>query len=409
MMLRICWMILMLVTVHNSYSQTDVDNLRYLMSEGYTLSELEELLLNMPVKKSEKWMEKRGYTFREEVPSKKCLVFKKGEVVTLYAFYSGDAITEIQVQSSPQKYYQAVAAFKDAGKYKQVPVVQKSNMTTKEGYKYYRRDAFLYWADEDNAKTGILFNYPPDMKQQFKSSYLPEMVLVKGGEFTMGADDEDAQERSKPSWDAEVTDFYIGKYEITVREYLYFCKLTGRTQPKAPSFGFKDNYPIGYITWHDANDYCDWLSYVTGKKYRLPYEAEWEFAARGGTKSKNFRYAGSDFLEKVGWLHPKDKLTLKACGSAYPNELGLYDMSTNVWEWCADWYDKDYYSKRRNTRGNERLLYNINPKGANAGTEKMMRGGTGEMAKTPRVTNRLTDKTDAKYADVGFRIVLEAK
>ena len=409
MMLRICWMILMLVTVHNSYSQTDVDNLRYLMSEGYTLSELEELLLNMPVKKSEKWMEKRGYTFREEVPSKKCLVFKKGEVVTLYAFYSGDDITEIQVQSSPQKYYQAAAAFKERGSYAEVPVVKKSSVTMKAGYKYWRRNQFMLYSKEADAIIGIFYNYPADVKQQFKSSYLPALTLVKGGEFTMGTNDKEADEKLRPAWEATVSDFYIGTYEVTVREYLYFCKLTNRKQPDAPSYGFSDNYPIINITWYDAQDYCDWLSYVTGKKYRLPREAEWEFAAKGGTKSKKFVYAGSDFLEKVGWLHPKDKTQLKRVGTMYANELGLYDMSANVWEWCADWYDKEYYAKRSNTRGNDVLLYNINPKGAATGTSKILRGGGGEEAKRSKVINRLMSLPEKFYSDVGFRIVMEAK
>lgn len=405
--LRILSLSLMLVIMNFAFSQQNLSNLKYLLSEGYTLAELEDLLLNMPRKKPEKWMKNKGYEFREEVPSKNCYVFKKGEVVSLYAFYFENDINEIRIQSSPQKYYQAVSVLKESGKYKQVVKLNKKNMTMKAGYSYWRKDNFIFYTYEEDAIVGVIFNYPLNMKQQFKSNYIPEMVMVNGGEFIMGTDDENAPEKIKPAWDAEVTDFQIGKYEITVKEYLYFCQMTNRIYPEKPTYGFIDNYPIVNVSWYDANDYCDWLSYVTGKTYRLPYEAEWEFAAKGGKKSKGFKYAGSDFLEKVGWLYPKGKVTIKRCGSTYPNELGLYDMSANVWEWCADWFDKEYYGNRK--KSDKNLLFHINPKGPFTGTSKILRGGGGEEAPRSIVQNRLGDLPVKSYSDSGFRIVLVGK
>ena len=105
----------------------------------------------------------------------------------------------------------------------------------------------------------------------------------------------------KPVHSVTVNDFSMCKYEITVAEYKVFCKASGRTMPKTPSWGLKDNYPIVNVNFTDAADYCNWLSKVTGKNYRLPTEAEWEFAARGGTKSRNYIYAGSDNFDEVGW------------------------------------------------------------------------------------------------------------
>ena len=124
------------------------------------------------------------------------------------------------------------------------------------------------------------------------------------------------------------------------------------------------NQPVVGISWHDAVAYCEWLSKQTGQTYRLPTEAEWEYAARGGKESKGFYYAGSNELDEVGWYNENSEAKTQPVGEKKPNELGLYDMSGNVWEWCQDWYG-DY------PQGTLR-----DPKGPDTGQYRVLRGGS---------------------------------
>lgn len=196
-----------------------------------------------------------------------------------------------------------------------------------------------------------------------------DMVLVEGGTFDMGrrANDMivDSQKRDDevPVHSVTLGSFYLSKYEVTVKQYRDFCTVTGRTAPANQ----KDENPVVGVTWNDAVAYCNWLSQETGQTFRLPTEAEWEFAARGGNKSQGFIFSGSNNLTDVGWYDANTGRSLQRGGQKRANELGLYDMSGSVWEWCRDWYGP--YSKEAVT----------NPKGPSSpstGAVHVHRGGS---------------------------------
>ena len=190
---------------------------------------------------------------------------------------------------------------------------------------------------------------------------VPEMVLVEAGSFQMGSTNGDADEQ--PVHTVHITrPFYIAKYAVTFEEYDLFCDDTiGKNKSDDNGWG-RGNRPVMRETWYDAVEYCNWLSKkeeltpcYSGKGrttecefsangYRLPTEAEWEYAARGGQKSQGYRYAGSDNPDDVAWYIGNAGGQTHPVGQKQPNELGLYDMSGNLFEWCWDWYGQDYYA-----------------------------------------------------------------
>jgi formylglycine-generating enzyme len=214
-----------------------------------------------------------------------------------------------------------------------------------------------------------------------------DMVLVKGGKFKMGrAEPDDWMPKMGECVDAErpihavvVDDFYIDAHEVTNAQYCRFLNEKGnqieggavwleihsensmiRVQDGrfVPVGGF-ENHPVVMVTWFGANAYANWAD------KRLPTEAEWEYAARGGVKSRGFLYGGSDEIDEVAWDHDNSGLKSHPVGTKQPNELGLYDMSGNAWEWCSDWFDEGYYGKSLGK----------NPTGPLDGKEKIIRGG----------------------------------
>ena len=208
---------------------------------------------------------------------------------------------------------------------------------------------------------------------EWEDPYLkPLMNYVQGGTFLMGRRANDTtRDTQKPTDDeiphqVTVDDFTICKYEVTVEQYRNFCEDTGRAMPAGQ---VQDDHPVMNVTWDDAMAYCSWLSEKTGENFRLPTEAEWEYAARGGIKgtSTGLIYAGSNTLSEVGWFNTQ---SIMPVGQKKPNELGLYDMSGNVWEWCSDWYGPYTVSR-------EAL---VNPKGpeqrVGTNTVRVHRGGS---------------------------------
>jgi formylglycine-generating enzyme required for sulfatase activity len=165
-----------------------------------------------------------------------------------------------------------------------------------------------------------------------------EMVVVDGGTFRMGWDD--GRDEEKPAHEERVASFAIGKTEVTQA-------LWKAVMGKNPSYyNNGGNYPVENVRWTDCQDFISKLNALTGKRFRLPTEAEWEYAARGGNRSKGYTYSGSDDIGSVAWYRVNSKDTTRPVAGKEPNELGLYDMSGNVWEWTADKWSKDYSSPR---------------------------------------------------------------
>ena len=179
-----------------------------------------------------------------------------------------------------------------------------------------------------------------------------EMVEVKGGTFLMGATSEqgsDAESNEKPVHSVTLDGFYIGKTEVTQAQWEAVMGTTVEQQRvKAGAsnklYGVGDDYPMYYVSWEDAVQFCEKLSQLTGKTYRLPTEAEWEYAARGGQHADGTKYAGSNYIGNVAWYEDNSGRKAHPVGQKWQNGLGLYDMSGNVWEWCSDWYESNYYS-----------------------------------------------------------------
>jgi formylglycine-generating enzyme len=221
----------------------------------------------------------------------------------------------------------------------------------------------------------------------------PELVFVKGGTFAMGS--KNGEEDEQPVHSVTLSDFSIGKYEVTVVQYRAFCEAVGRRMPQEPDWGWEDRLPIVHVSYNDAVAYCNWLSEKFGGNWRLPTEAEWEYAAKGGSQSRGYTYAGGNELEELGWYMYNSWDQPNPVGTKKPNELGIYDMSGNVSEWCADWYGD--YSPNAAT----------DPKGPSSGEGRVLRGGSWfYYENTSRITNRSYHAPTGSLIVSGFRVVL---
>jgi formylglycine-generating enzyme required for sulfatase activity len=273
----------------------------------------------------------------------------------------------------------------------------------------------------------------------------PDMVFVSGGAFTMGwvkERDGEGGDDEKPAHEVTVKDFYIGRTAVTVEQYMAFVHDTKSHYPEWLEEGSQyhiqtgtndhykklgaalqeQNHPIVGISWHDAVAYCEWLSNKTGKRYRLPTEAEWEYASRGGQESKRnstthwtspkrweyaprggqeskgYLYSGSNDIDEVAWYDKNSGGNTHPVGTKKPNELGLYDMSGNVWEWCEDDWHNNY--ERAPTDGS---AWVDSPRASN----RVARGGSWRFgAGYCRAAIRLNNTPTHRYSDVGFRLAL---
>ena len=192
---------------------------------------------------------------------------------------------------------------------------------------------------------------------------IANMVKIEGGTFTMGATPEqgkDANKNEKPAHQVTLSSYYIGKYEVTQEEWQ-------AVMGSNPSYFKGSNYPVEVVSWKDCQKFIENLNYLTGLRFSLPTEAQWEYAARGGKHSKGYKYAGSNNIEDVAWYDDNGGGTTHLVGMKKPNELGLYDMSGNVWEWCSDKYGKNYYKE---------LTTYIDPMGSTKGSDRVRRGGS---------------------------------
>lgn len=211
------------------------------------------------------------------------------------------------------------------------------------------------------------------------------MVWVAGGEFLMGCTGEqsDCREDEIPVRRVSVGDFYIGMYEVSQAQWMKIMGTSVSAQRELTSYhkiyGIGDNYPMYYVNWEEAMEFCRRLSKTTGKKYTLPTESQWEYAARGGITNEDTQYAGSNNINAVAW-YAKNCFETHQCGEKEANALGLYDMSGNVSEWCEGWYADN--------------------------TKRVSRGGSWEdPARSCRVSSRSSEIPNSRIYNIGFRVV----
>lgn len=215
------------------------------------------------------------------------------------------------------------------------------------------------------------------------------MVPVEGGTFTMGATSEqgsDADNDEKPAHKVTLSDYYIGQTEVTQA-------LWEAVMGSNPSFFEGDNLPVEQVSWNDCQVFIQKLNQLTGKQFRLPTEAEWEYAARGGRKSQGYKYAGGNDIGLVAWYTGNSGIETHPIGTKQANELGIYDMSGNVYEWCSDWYG-DYTSSSQS-----------DPQGPSSGSDRVGCGGDyGSSAGYCRVSNRYGILPSCRGDNLGLRL-----
>jgi sulfatase modifying factor 1 len=244
-------------------------------------------------------------------------------------------------------------------------------------------------------KLGFFLFFLCILGQQSTAQDYPEMITVDGGSFTMGDTEMEGEKNEQPAHEVTLKSFKIAKTETTVAQWKAYCRATGRKMPEAPSWGWIDTHPIVNVNYEDAVGYCDWLSETKDANYRLPTEAEWEFAARGGNLSKGTKYSGGRSIDLLGVYEANSNNQTVAVGSKKANELGIYDMSGNVWEWCKDWYGA-YESTAQQ-----------NPKGPASGSSRVLRGGSWlHAASYCRVADRNYGSPEYRYTCYGFRVLL---
>ena len=249
------------------------------------------------------------------------------------------------------------------------------------------------------------------------------MVFIQGGTLRIGNNIGESDE--KPMHSVTLSDFNIGKYEVTLDQFKKFADETGYKTDADIDGGsdiwFKNkwvkragvnwkcdvegniriqseyNHPVIHVSWNDAVAYCDWLSKKSGRSYRLPTEAEWEYAAKGGNKNKGYAFSGSKKIGNVAWFLENSGSNTHPVGQKQANDLGLFDMCGNVWEWCSDWYGSDYY------KGSPAS----NPVGPSSGIDHVFRGGSWcNLPQRCHNSFRSFNYPDYRCSYVGFRLVL---
>ena len=234
-------------------------------------------------------------------------------------------------------------------------------------------------------------NYTPNVKTFYANGVLFDMEEVRGGTFRMGATSEqgsEADSEEKPVHSVTLSGYYIGKTEVTQA-------LWKAVMGSNPSYFKGDNLPVECVSWNDCQEFIRKLNALTGQNFRLPTEAEWEFACRGGNNSRGYKYSGSNYIDNVAWYDGNSGDKTHPVATKLPNELGIYDMSGNVSEWCSDWYEK--YSSGVQT----------NPKGPYDGSHRVIRNvGLYNNARVCCSSTRYGYTPDRRVNDLGLRLAL---
>ncbi len=270
-----------------------------------------------------------------------------------------------------------------------------SETTTEENYRSLFEEDGKTRNNADNGNSNnnsAPSNGNPSAEESIQN-LINSMVAVKGGTFKMGCNeavDVACAANEKPPHSVQLNDFHIGKYEITQAQWV---AVIGKNPSK---FTACSNCPVENVSWNDIQIFIDQLNQKTGQSFRLPTEAEWEYAARGGATSQNTKYAGGMQINKVAWNPINSNKQTQAIGKKTPNELGLYDMTGNVWEWCSDWYDADFYYDSPSE----------NPSGPEEGETRVLRGGGWHFSspKECRVTHRYYAEPTYRDNIAGFRL-----
>ncbi|WP_302309056.1 formylglycine-generating enzyme family protein, partial [Odoribacter laneus] len=227
-------------------------------------------------------------------------------------------------------------------------------------------------------------------QKEILSRLVGNMVKVDGGRFQMGGTPEqgsDADDWEKPVHEVTLSDYYMGKYEVRQSEW-------EAVMGNNPSYFKGADLPVEQVSWEDCHKFIRRLNALTGLSFKLPTEAQWEYAARGGRLSKGYKYSGSNNLGEVGWYWSNSGNCTHRVGEKQPNELGLYDMSGNVYEWCEDW------------SGGYSVTPQRDPLGATSGSHRVRRGGGwGTVARYCRVSYRGRDMPGSRDYYLGFRLV----
>ena len=221
-----------------------------------------------------------------------------------------------------------------------------------------------------------------------------DMVFVKGGKFRMGCQNLDGSgclSDERPRHEVKVGNFFIGRYPVTQKQWASVMGIN----PSNFAGGDWADMPVEQISWNEVQEFIKRLNAMTGRKYRLPTEAEWEYASRGGASGKGEQFSGHRFLDDIAWYDYNSGGQPHPVGGKQPNELGLHDMIGNVWEWVGDWYDKNYY----------RESHINNPKGPRLGAERVYRGADFNSAE-PNCRNSIRNfnKPGYRAINVGFRL-----
>ena len=224
------------------------------------------------------------------------------------------------------------------------------------------------------------------------SNTIPEMKFVEGGVGIFGSEDEDADSDEMPIREKEVKSFYISTFEVTQAQWAYIMNTH-------PSYFRGDERPVECVSWFEVQEYIKKLNKLTGEKFRLPTELEWEYAARGGKYQKKYKYSGSKNCSWIAWWKG-NSIRTSIVGEKMPNRLGLYDMTGNVHEWCANEYDSLLYS-----RENMNITINDNPS-----CEVVFKGGDWQSKKKYlRISNRNHIAPNVRNYGIGFRLAKDVE